>query len=176
MEFSVQASEQILVSAHTNTKNNVFILSQTETLFLLVNFSVDISTKEPCEPPQLWVLTLDHIPIWLNKHIYILPQISSLKNALEQTNTTQIAHQKEGENKPIHSIVRKECIQILELFSCQNLWFWHLPLCQVPCWECEGPSALGCLWRASWSQEQRSAKTLFFVDVVNALNASRPWH
>lgn len=38
MELS-QASEQILVSAHTDTKNNVFILSQTETLFLLVNFS-----------------------------------------------------------------------------------------------------------------------------------------
>lgn len=70
-------------------KKQCFILSQTETLFLLVNFSRYFN-KQALQTPQLWVLTLDHIPICgLLGHIYILPQISSLKNALEQTNTTQ---------------------------------------------------------------------------------------
>lgn len=142
MELS-QASEQILVSAHTNTKNNVFILSQTETLFLLVNFSRYFNKQAGlANSPQLWILTLDHIPICglLGAHLYSTPNIFTEECSWTDQHNTRLAHQKEGENKPIHSIVRKECIQILELFMPRTLWFWHLPLCQVPCWECEGPS------------------------------------
>lgn len=61
--------------------------------------------------------------------------------------------ERRGQNKPFHSIVRKECIQILELFMLRTLWFWHLPLSPVPCCECEGPSLPLAAHRASWSQE-----------------------
>lgn len=104
--------------------------------------SPDISTGRPCKLPAVVnsnPTSHSHMR-FTGAHLYSTPNIFTEECSWTDQHNTRLAHQKEGENKPIHSIVRKECIQILELFMLRTLWFWHLPLCQVPCWEREGPS------------------------------------
>lgn len=109
-----------------------------------------------------------------NLHSYL--QTSSLKNAMEQTKTTQgQLTRKEGRTNPFIQLFGKNAFRSWN-YLCRELDDSGIfPSAGSPAENVKGPL---CPWLPSESKAEAGsrvkAKTHFCVDAVNALNASRP--
>lgn len=108
------------------------ILFLAKRTLLSVNTSRYLNSRpSPGERPvcEFWLYLTVPYAVYSDKFTFYL-QTSSLKNAFERLTQRRISWgERRGPNQPIHSIVRKECIQILDAIYAENSMIRASSLC-----------------------------------------------